>query len=139
MRMVSFILSWKVVMAVSLACILVIPGSLQMVDDWSNGRSHGSGGSDISGRDEPRSIPQKGVDLSASRVDEPFAAPNTPTLLTPWDFQKGGEWTSQLRPEFRFSTTDPEGQRVRYNIRVSTDPNFGTTVIDATRDRKSVV
>ena len=57
--------------------------------------------------------------------------PATPTLSTPWDFQKGGEWASPLKPVFTFSTTDPESNAVRYNIIVSTDPNFGSSVINA--------
>jgi hypothetical protein len=66
--------------------------------------------------------------LTGTSTNQP---PATPTLSTPWDFQKGGPWTSTLRPQFNFSTTDPEGNTINYNIQVSTDPNFGSTVINA--------
>jgi len=51
------------------------------------------------------------------------AGPSAPTLLTPAD----GSSTDEVRPVFTWSA--PAGA-TGYHLQVSTDPGFGTTVID---------
>jgi len=58
-------------------------------------------------------------------------APYAPTLSKPFDSEKGGEWAFSLRPEFVFTTTDPNGDRIQYNVQVDDDPAFATPNIDA--------
>ena len=56
-------------------------------------------------------------------------APSTPAQVSPFDNSRGGE--TGLLPRLRFASTDPEGDRVRYQVQVSEDPAFGTLTIDA--------
>ena len=53
-------------------------------------------------------------------------SPSAPTLTKPFDNEK----TASTSPLFVFSATDPNGENVNYEIQISTDPLFGTTVID---------
>ena len=83
----------------------------------------------ITGGQDGSSVYQTTVYYGKTQTNSP---PNTPALSTPWDFQKGGEWASALRPQFTFSTTDPDGDALQYNIQVDDDPTFGSLNIDAT-------
>jgi len=53
-------------------------------------------------------------------------APLAPTLLSLFDNEK----TASTTPYFTFFTTDDDGDSVHYEVQVSTDRNFGSTVID---------
>ncbi len=54
------------------------------------------------------------------------AAPDVPTLSSPFDDALA---TSTL-PDFRFSSSDNNSDDINYEIQVSTDPGFGSIVID---------
>jgi hypothetical protein len=53
-----------------------------------------------------------------------------PTLLTPFDNEKNATTT----PTFTFTTTDPQGDNLKYQIQWSTDANFVTGVTARTSD-----
>lgn len=52
--------------------------------------------------------------------------PSAPALSKLFDNEK----TASTTPWFEFTSTDPNGEDIHYEVQVSTDPNFGTTVID---------
>ncbi len=52
--------------------------------------------------------------------------PDVPTLDAPFDNEK----TASTSPWFTFTTSDDNGDDIHYEVQVSTDPAFGSTVID---------
>ncbi|HUO50727.1 MAG TPA: hypothetical protein VMU25_04165, partial [Candidatus Paceibacterota bacterium] len=57
---------------------------------------------------------------------ETDSQPDAPTLAAPFDNAKLASTT----PWFDFSSTDPNGEDIHYEVQISTDPNFGSTVVD---------
>ena len=53
-------------------------------------------------------------------------SPDVPTLAAPFDNEK----TASTSPWFTFTSSDDNGDDIHYEIQVSTDPAFGSTVID---------
>jgi hypothetical protein len=54
------------------------------------------------------------------------ATPNMPTQSAPFDNEK----VASTSPFFEFSSSDDNGEDLHYEVQVSTDPAFGSTVLD---------
>ncbi len=54
------------------------------------------------------------------------ASPDMPTQSAPFDNEK----VASTSPWFDFTSTDDNGEDLHYEVQVSTDPNFGSTVLD---------